>query len=414
MEVRRTLPVKLVVSDSDRDALLDTINQYKHCANKTSDHCWDENDYKKTQNYAVKDELYHDLKTDHDLTSNLVQQAIFQAVEAVKAGVERLEKNENTSQPEFTADTVRYDKRAATFHTDHVSLSTVDGRIEADYVLPEAQTNTPFEEYLNGDEWEFRTSTLHYDPFEDEFWFHIGFKRVKKDTDSTQPDAVVPEHNTVLGIDLGVENLAVASTGTFWTGDELDHRHREFQQRRGDLQQTGTQEAHRTLKRVSTKETAYYKQYLHIVANEIVEEAVEHNCSVIAFEDLTDIRKRAQGATWHHRWRFNRLYEYVEYKAKAYGIDVEELEWSPQARTVPAYDTSQRCSSCGFTHEDNRPTQEHFECQKCGYENHADYNAAKNVAVRCCRRLLRRNQTGGDGGASVNIALNGGTMTVNV
>jgi putative transposase len=414
MEVRRTLPVKLVVSDSDRDALLDTINQYKHCANKTSDHCWDENDYKKTQKYAVKDELYHDLKTDHDLTSNLVQQAIFQAVEAVKAGVERLEKNENTSQPEFTADTVRYDKRAATFHTDHVSLSTVDGRIEADYVLPEAQTNTPFEEYLNGDEWEFRTSTLHYDPFEDEFWFHIGFKRVKKDTDSTQPDAVVPEHNTVLGIDLGVENLAVASTGTFWTGDELDHRHREFQQRRGDLQQTGTQEAHRTLKRVSTKETAYYKQYLHIVANEIVEEAVEHNCSVIAFEDLTDIRKRAQGATWHHRWRFNRLYEYVEYKAKAYGIDVEELEWSPQARTVPAYDTSQRCSSCGFTHEDNRPTQEHFECQKCGYENHADYNAAKNVAVRCCRRLLRRNQTGGDGGASVNIALNGGTMTVNV
>ncbi len=414
MEVRRTLPVKLVVSDSDRDALLDTINQYKHCANKASDHCWDENDYKKTQKYAVKDELYHDLKTDHDLTSNLVQQAIFQAVEAVKAGVERLEKNENTSQPEFTADTVRYDKRAATFHTDHVSLSTVDGRIEADYVLPEAQTNTPFEEYLNGDEWEFRTSTLHYDPFENEFWFHIGFKRVKEDTDSTQPDAVVPEHNTVLGIDLGVENLAVASTSTFWTGDELDHWHRAFQQRRGDLQQTGTQEAHRTLKRVSTKETAYYKQYLRIVANEIVEEAVEHNCSVIAFEDLTDIRKRAQGATWHHRWRFNRLHEYVEYKAKAYGIDVEKLEWSPQARTVPAYYTSQRCSSCGFTHEDNRPTQEHFECKKCGYENHADYNAAKNVAVRCCRRLLRRNQTGGDGGASVNIALNGGTMTVNV
>jgi hypothetical protein len=59
----------------------------------------------------------------------------------------------------------------------------------------------------------------------------------------------------------------------------------------------GTQEAHRTLQRVSRKETAYYKQYLHIVATEIVEEAVEHDCSVIAFEDLTAIRKRAQGAT---------------------------------------------------------------------------------------------------------------------
>ena len=93
----------------------------------------------------------------------------------------------------------------------------------------------------------------------------------------------------------------------------------------------------------------------------------------------------------------NRLYEYVQYKANAHGIEVEELEQSPQAKTVPAYYTSQRCSSCGFTHEHNRPEQETFACQKCGYENYADYNAAKNVAVRCCRRLLRRTQTGGGG-----------------
>jgi putative transposase len=204
MEVRRTLPVKLVVADSDRDALLETINQYKQCANATSDHCWNENDYKQTAKCAVKDELYHDLKAEYDLTANLVQQAIFQAVEAVKSGVERLKKNEDTSQPEFTADTARYDKRAATFHDESVSLSTVDGRIEADYVLPEDETDTPFAEYLDGDEWAFRTSTLHYDVFADEFWFHIGFKRLEDDTDSTQADAAVPEHNTVLGIDLGV------------------------------------------------------------------------------------------------------------------------------------------------------------------------------------------------------------------
>ena len=150
----------------------------------------------------------------------------------------------------------------------------MDGRIEADFVLPVNcsgvkwferrslsssrkseisvrprgtrpappvdETNTPFEEYLNGDEWEFRTSTLHYKSFDDEFWLHIGFKRIEEDTDSTQTDAAVPKNRTVLGIDLGVETLAVASTGTFWTGGELDHWHREFQQRRGDLQQTGT------------------------------------------------------------------------------------------------------------------------------------------------------------------------------
>ncbi|TKX35240.1 hypothetical protein EXE52_18175, partial [Halorubrum sp. CGM4_25_10-8A] len=38
--------------------------------------------------------------------------------------------------------------------------------------------------------------------------------------------------------------------------------------------------------------------------------------------------------------------------------------------------TSQRCSrtDCGFTHDGNRQG-EHFECQKCGYELNADYNA---------------------------------------
>ncbi|UHQ95982.1 transposase [Natrinema halophilum] len=29
---------------------------------------------------------------------------------------------------------------------------------------------------------------------------------------------------------------------------------------------------------------------------------------------------------------------------------------------------------CGFTHDDNRRGED-FECQDCGYQNHADYNA---------------------------------------
>ena len=50
-----------------------------------------------------------------------------------------------------------------------------------------------------------------------------------------------------------------------------------------------------------------------------------------------------------------------------------------------------------------------FECLKCGYENHADYNAAKNIGLR----YLRRNQTGDDGGAPVGVRLNSRTLNVN-
>ncbi|MFB6302640.1 MAG: hypothetical protein ABEH78_07250 [Haloferacaceae archaeon] len=49
---------------------------------------------------------------------------------------------------------------------------------------------------------------------------------------------------------------------------------------------------------------------------------------------------------------------------------------------------------------------EAFACLKCGYENHADYNAAKNVGLR----YLRRNQTGAGGGAPVGVRLNRGTL----
>ena len=102
-----------------------------------------------------------------------------------------------------------------------------------------------------------------------------------------------------------------------------------------------------------TELTAPFKMTLHRISNELVAEARDHECSVIAFEDLTDIRERA-GASWGHKWAFNRLYEYVESKAAEYGIDVEQVD--PE-------NTSRRCSHCGFTHPDNREHEEAPDCE---------------------------------------------------
>ncbi len=41
--------------------------------------------------------------------------------------------------------------------------------------------------------------------------------------------------------------------------------------------------------------------------------------------------------------------------------------------------TSQRCSMCGYTAKENRPTQALFRCMVCGHEENADVNAAKNI-----------------------------------
>jgi len=40
------------------------------------------------------------------------------------------------------------------------------------------------------------------------------------------------------------------------------------------------------------------------------------------------------------------------------------------------------CSQCKCIDDDNRKTQEKFECVSCGYKNNADVNAALNIRNR--------------------------------
>ncbi|NHN64338.1 IS200/IS605 family element transposase accessory protein TnpB [Haloarcula sp. JP-Z28] len=407
MEVRRTAPVKIVVPDEYRDDLHETTDQFLYCANEASDYCWDNTDYEDcvTSNVKARDALYDRLREETDLTANLVQEAIRRAVHAVDSGVDRWKKGKRTNKPEFTSWSMVYDKRSATFYRNKISLSTVNGRIECDFELP-ADSLTPYEEYVLSEDYEFRTSTLQYDQATSEFYFHVKTRKI--DTDGEPVEAEGSDdtgHQTVLGIDLGVNSLAVASTGTFWSGDEYDHWIQEFEKRRAEMQQRGTQAAHNALLRLGKRERAWRKQYIHTVANDIVAEAVDTDCDVIVFEDLTDIRERLPHADWHHVWAFRRLIEYVEYKAPEHGVAVEQVE--------PDH-TSQRCShtDCGFTHEDNRDGEQ-FQCLKCGYEINADYNGSKNVGLRYMRKRqhrLRSSPTSGSADAPVDVRINGGTL----
>ncbi|MUV59441.1 transposase [Halobacterium sp. CBA1126] len=390
MEYRRTAVIKLDTPEGADIHLRETVEQFKYCANTASKWCWHGDDgYHVTSKAKAEGVLYDQLREDTELTANLVQKGIRQAVEAVKSGVERLKNDQDTSRPTFTADTAVYDKRSATFHRDHVSLSTPDGRIECDYILPD-DTETPPTKYVANEDYEFRRATLHRR--DGDWYLHASMLKEDDDTDSTT------EHRTVLGVDLGVNQLAVASTGRFWSPDEFNHWKREYEKRRGDLQQCGTRAAHDAIAGVERKEDGRFEMFLHRVANEIVAEARSHDCSHIVFEDLTDIRESVPQASWHHLWAFRRLYECVAYKAKEQGV---------KAVQVDPRNTSKRCSTCGFTHDNNRDGED-FQCQNCGYQNHADYNASKNIGLQ----YLRRRQNADDGGAPVDVRLNRGTLNV--
>ena len=401
MEVRRTVPVKLDVPDERRDALHATVDQFLHCANRASDFAWDNThrDECVTSKDKAERALYDPLRDDTDLQANLVQKGVRRAIEAVKSGVDRWAKQKRTSQPQFDAPSVVYDKRSATFHRDRASLSTVNGRVECEYVLPsDTERETPHAKYLLNEDFEFRTSMLQYRERTDEFYLHVGLRRYDDDGDT-----IDTENETVLGVDLNVDgHFAVTSTGMFGaSADYINHRRRQFEQVRGDLQRTGTESAHDTFHRLGSREWRWVEDLLHRESKALVAEAVEHGCSTIAFEDLTDIRDRMANAKKFHAWTFRRLFEYVEYKAEERGLSVVQVN--------PAY-TSQRCSRCGTTLSENRDGDS-FSCRKCGYELHADYNAAKNIAHRHVN--VHPGPKSRDGRATRQLALKSGTLSAN-
>jgi len=405
-DVIRTVKVKLDVPDERCDDLHQTKDQFLHCANTTADWAWRHpTDYCVTSKQKAETALYDRLRNETELTANLVQKGIRRAIEATKSGVARLKNDETTSQPHFDAWSVVYDKRSATFHRDHVSLSTVHGRVECQYVIPDDPEETPIGEYLLNTDYEFRMSTLQYDRSTESFYLHARMRGTTEGHEQSTAASSDAKHRTVLGVNLNVDgSLAVTSTGAFiGNADEMNHRRREFEKARGSMQQTGTRSAHLSIQSMDDREHRWMRDELHRASNQILDEAREHECTHIAFENLTDIRERMAGAKRFHAWAFRRLYEYVEYKAEILDIVVEQVS--------PAY-TSQRCSKCGFTHETNRRSKHQFVCQKCGYELNADYNASKNIARKLLKRL-RSGQKSSSGGAPCQCALKSGTLNLN-
>jgi putative transposase len=107
------------------------------------------------------------------------------------------------------------------------------------------------------------------------------------------------ENGTVLGVDLNVDgHLAVTSSGAFiGNADYLNHKRREYEKRRGQMQQAGTRSAHLTMKSLGGRFANWSEDYLHRVSKALVQEALVHDCTHIAFEKLKHIRKRISNAS---------------------------------------------------------------------------------------------------------------------
>ena len=60
-----------------------------------------------------------------------------------------------------------------------------------------------------------------------------------------------------------------------------------------------------------------------------------------------------------------------------------------RVHTTPAPYTSQECPECHFIDQNNRKTQEHFECVGCGFKDEADFVSPINIKNRFSSNVLR-------------------------
>jgi IS605 OrfB family transposase len=189
-------------------------------------------------------------------------------------------------------------------------------------------------------------------------------------------DPPVETPNDVLGVDLGIVNIATDSDGTLYSGTDLlgmRIRHRRLRKR---LQAKGTKAARRLLKQRRRKERRFATNTNHVISKHLVAVA-KGTGRAIAIEELGGIRERisvrAPQRVTLHAWSFDQLRQFLVYKAKMAGVLVILVDPRNSSRTCPC---------CGSVSRANRPSQSWFSCQSCGFSGHADVIAATVLRQR--------------------------------
>jgi len=325
--------------------LLETMRQYSLSAQYALDTGWDNGTYFKRELHHL---TYYPIRETLELPAQLICSSRDKACESLKA----LRKAKKPTKPQFKELlTIRYDARSFTFKETFVTLASVEGRTKIDLKIPEY-----YRQYLS---WQTRSADLIFDR-KKRLFLHITFSR-----DINTP---INSCDGFLGIDVGINHIAVTSDRQFFNTKQIKRKKLQFQRLRSKLQAKGTRSSQRLLKKISGRERRFMRYWNHIVSKQIV-----NNCKAgtIVLENIKGIRanKGRKLNFWLHRWSFYRLQEFISYKAIRKGIKVIK---------VNPHHTSKTCSKCG---QIGSRSKGFFICH-CGYSLNADLNGAINIASK--------------------------------
>jgi IS605 OrfB family transposase len=251
-----------------------------------------------------------------------------------------------------------YDDRIISFKADDVvSIWTVAGRIKVKTAMGKQQR-----------------ALLAFRKGEIDLMLVRGLFYLACVCDIDDPDLI--EATDVLGVDLGIVNIATDSDGRAHSGEKIEAARKKLSRRRAGLQKRSTKAAKRRLRKLSGKQQRFQKHENHCISKALVLEA-QRSGRGIGLENLTNIRSRVKARRNQRarlgNWSFGQLQSFIAYKAKRAGIPV---------LFVDPRNTSKGCSCCGQIDKKNRPDQATFSCVSCGHAEPADINAARNIKFR--------------------------------
>ena len=367
MILRKTVKIKL---DIQKEEILPTFTAYTTAFNLV---CQIGYPTKTFNMITLQSKTYSTLR--ETLPSQLAISVLHKASEALagifskkgKAAIKRAKvksrnsekKNQPAKCPQSKLASVRLDcNRAYSLFLEksEISLLTVDGRKRYKLIIPE---------YYQGlfDDWKYTSAELCIK--KNTVYINITFEKEVTD---------IPHSGKLLGIDRGINNLAVTSDCKFYGGKKVKQQVRKYQYLRRKLKAKGSKSAKRHLKKLSGKERRFRADINHCIAKNIISSLKPGD--YIVLENLTGIRSQRLCKTTRiliNTWGFDQLEEFLKYKGAEKGILVV---------FVSARHTSQRCSRCGSIDKKNRKNQSQFCCKKCNFKLNADLNAARNISLK--------------------------------
>ena len=347
--MKLTAQLKLLPTPDQANALQRTLETTNMACNYISGVAWASRTFGK---FALQKLCYQDVRDTFGLSAQVVIRALAKVGDAYKL-------DKQTKREFRPLASIAYDDRILSWNLNEPSVSiwTLDGRLSIPFVAGDRQMQM-----------------LQTRMGETDLVYHRGEWYLLATCEVQEPDP--QDVDDVLGIDLGVTNIATDSDGTIHSGRTITHVRYRHRRLRTKLQKKGTLSAKRRLRMLSGQESRFAKDVNHTISKRIVETA-ERTKRGIALEDLTHIRSRVRARRQQrvhlHSWSFHQLQSFVAYKAQRAGIPVV---------LVDPRNTSRTCPSCGHTDKANRPHQATFCCVSCGCAGHADTIAAENIRVR--------------------------------